>query len=153
MTHTLFTVSFWFAAPFWAVMIVAPTWRRTAGLVASPLICLPPLVIYLMLMTPHVGAFFPVMTRPNLVALQALLATAPAAAAIWAHLVGFDLFLGRWLYLDSRQRGIPPILVSPILVVTIFFSAVGVVVYLVLRTAYRPGDPVVAPQPAAGLVG
>ncbi|WP_019929928.1 ABA4-like family protein [Nocardia sp. BMG111209] len=149
MTQTLFTASFWFAAPFWAVMILAPTWRRTGWLVSSPLICVPPLLIYLILMTPRLAQFFPVMTRPDLAALQALLATAPGAAAIWAHLVGFDLLLGRWMYLDSRQRGISPILVSPILFATIFFSAIGVLVYVLLRTAYRPP---VAPEVAAAPV-
>ncbi|MQY27990.1 ABA4-like family protein [Nocardia aurantia] len=151
MTQTLFTVSFWFAAPFWAVMILAPAWRRTGWLVSSPLICLPPLLIYIILMTPHLGQFFSVLTRPDLAALQELLATAPGAAAIWAHLVGFDLLLGRWMYLDSRQRGISPILVSPILFVTIFFSAIGVLVYLLLRTGYRPPvAPAAERTPVAG---
>jgi hypothetical protein len=73
------------------------------------------------------------MTRPNLHALQDLLGSGGGAAAIWAHLVAFDLLLGRWMYLDGTRRRISPLLLSPVLFVTIFFSAVGVLSYLVVR--------------------
>ncbi|MFG2558471.1 abscisic acid-deficient protein Aba4 family protein [Streptomyces sp. NPDC048496] len=34
--RALFEVSFWLAAPFWLLMILAPHWRPTARLAASP---------------------------------------------------------------------------------------------------------------------
>ena len=46
MTGTLFEITFWLAAPFWLLMIFAPTWRPTARLAASPWTISGVLVIY-----------------------------------------------------------------------------------------------------------
>jgi hypothetical protein len=135
MTQRLFDVVFWLAAPFWALMILAPRWRWTQRIVASPLIYVPPLLVYLAVMAPRFAQFWSVMTRPNLSALQTLLAGSAGAAATWAHLVGFDLFLGRWMYLDALQRRIHPLIVSPILAATIVLSPIGVLTYLLIRSA------------------
>ncbi|GAB2545116.1 ABA4-like family protein [Nocardia heshunensis] len=130
MIPTLFGLVFWLAAPFWAAMILAPAHPWTRRLVASPLIAVPPLLIYLAIMLPHFPQFFSVMVHPNLHALRDILGADWGAAAIWAHLIGFDLFIGRWIYLDSRARRISPWLVSPILFVTIFLSPIGLLSYL-----------------------
>lgn len=133
MTTTLFNLVFWLAAPFWAAMIFAPGHRWTAKLVASPLIAVPPLLVYLVIMLPHFSQFFTAMTRPDLTTLTELLGSAPGSAATWSHLIGFDLFIGRWIYLDSRDRRVSAFLISPILFLTIFFSPIGLLSYLVVR--------------------
>jgi Domain of unknown function (DUF4281) len=46
MTGALCTLTFAVAAPFWALMILLPRWSWTARIIGSPLIVLPPLVIY-----------------------------------------------------------------------------------------------------------
>jgi hypothetical protein len=61
----------------------------------------------------------------------------PAFATLaWAHLVAFDLFTGRWVYLDSRKRNINPWLVAPTLLLTLLAGPVGFLVYLGLRTLH-----------------
>ncbi|MEC3915641.1 ABA4-like family protein [Nocardia sp. CDC160] len=133
MTTTLFSLVFWLAAPFWAAMILAPHRVWTRRLVASPWIVLPPLLVYLALMLPHFPQFFAAMLRPDLATLREILGDDWGAAAIWAHLIAFDLFIGRWIYLDSRARSVSPLLVSPILFVTILLSPIGLLSYLAVR--------------------
>jgi hypothetical protein len=80
-----------------------------------------------------------VVSTPNLPALQAFLAQPYGAAAIWAHLVAFDLLIGRWMYFEAREHGIHPLIVGPILLLTIFLSPFGLVVFLVVRSAHKVG--------------
>lgn len=131
----LFDVTFWLAAPFWLLMIAAPAWSGTRRLLASPWVTLLPLAVYATVALPHFAELWRVVSRPDLAALQAFLATPYGAAAIWAHLVAFDLFLGRWMYVQGRELGIHPLVVGPILLLTIFLSPFGLVVFLLVRTA------------------
>jgi hypothetical protein len=134
-TATIFTWTFYLAAPFWALMILAPSWSWTRRIVASPWVALLPLVAYFGLAFPHFGALWTVVSKPDLPALQAFLGQPYGAAAIWAHLVAFDLFIGRWMYFEARGRGIHPLIASPILLLTILLSPFGLVAFLVARTA------------------
>ncbi|UGT65954.1 DUF4281 domain-containing protein [Nocardia gipuzkoensis] len=138
MTESLFDLTFWFAAPFWALMILAPRWRRTGAIIASPLICLPPLIIYLALIAPELGSFAAALVDPELSRLREVLGQESGAAAAWAHFVAFDLFLGRWIFQDSRARGRSPLLISPLLALTILFAPIGVLLYLLIRLATNP---------------
>ncbi|WP_039799811.1 ABA4-like family protein [Nocardia araoensis] len=140
MTELLFDITFWFAAPFWALMILAPGWRRTSAIVASPLICLPPLLVYAALVAPEFGPFAAALVDPELPGLREVLGREAGAAAAWAHFVAFDLFLGRWIFLDSRARGRTPLLISPLLVLTILFAPIGVLLYLLIRITTTPAS-------------
>lgn len=142
-TETLFQLSFALAAPFWALMILAPRWRWTERLVSSPWIAAVPLLAYLPIALPHMGELWTVVSQPDLGTLRAFAGTDYGAASLWAHLVAFDLFIGRWMYHDSRSRGLHPLLVGPVLLLTILLSAVGFLTYLALRLittrTYRAG--------------
>jgi hypothetical protein len=131
---TLFGLAFPLATPFWALMILAPNWRWTARIMASPWVPLLPLVSYFALVVPHLGEWGRAMLSPDLGVLQTLLATPWGAGLVWAHLIAFDLFIARWMYFEARTREIPPWIVSPILVLTIFLSPFGLVVFLVVRS-------------------
>ncbi|MEC3920246.1 ABA4-like family protein [Nocardia sp. CDC160] len=135
MTESLFQLSFLTATPFWALMIFAPTWNHTRRVVASPYIVVPPLLIYLCLLMPVFIQFWTAVSNPDLDVLQTLLGERHGAAAVWAHLVGFDLFVGRWIYLDSRIRHIHPWIISPILALTILLSPFGLLGYLAIRAS------------------
>jgi hypothetical protein len=136
-TATLFDLSFYLAAPFWALMILAPTWSVTRRVAASPLIVLPALAVNLVLLVPLLGDVWPVVTSPSLAGLQALVADPAALAALWAQIIAWDLVLGRWIYLDSRSRGIHPLLMAPVMVLTILLSPIALPLYLLLRLPYR----------------
>jgi|GEM_PF-617998 len=139
MIATLFQLTFAVAAPFWALMILLPTWSWTRRIIGSPLIVVPPLVIYLLIMIPIFPDFWRAVSAPDLAVLQTLLGTPAGAATVWAHLIAFDLFIGRWMYLDARTRGVSAFLVSPILLLTIFLSPVGLLCYLLLRSVAGRG--------------
>lgn len=135
MTSLLFDLCFYLVAPFWALMILAPGWRWTRRIVSSPWIAIGPVLVYLVVALPRLGEFLAGVASPSLAGVQALLGGAAGAAAGWAHLLAFDLFVGRWIYLDSRQRGLHPVPMAPIMLLTILLGPVGFAVYLGLRAA------------------
>lgn len=138
MTELAFDAAFPLALPFWVLMIVAPGWGWTRRIVGSPLIVLAPLVAYLFAVVPILPEFAAEMVSPDFDGVRAVLSSADGTALVWAHLIAFDLFVGRWMYLDSRERHIPPLLMAPVLVLTILLSPFGLMAYLALRTRWRP---------------
>ena len=147
MTGTLFTQTFAVAAPFWALMILLPYWSWTGRIIKSPLIVLPAVVLYAMLVIPAFGDVLPAVISPTLGGVRHLLGTADGAAAGWAHMIAFDLFGGRWAWLDSRERGVPALVMAPVLVLTILLGPLGLAAYLAVRTRWaRPSVPAL-PQP------
>jgi Domain of unknown function (DUF4281) len=142
----IFAVTFPLAAPFWALMILAPGWSVTRRVIASPLIVLPPVLGYAALVLPDFVRFFAAVASPDLPGVAALLSTPVGAAAGWAHFIAFDLFVGRWIYLDSRERGIHPLVTAPVLVLTILLAPLGLLAHLLLRALLPTRRE--APQPA-----
>lgn len=134
MTQTLFDLTFYLAVPFWVLMIFVPGWSWTKRIIGTPLIILPPLVPYFVLLAPIFRDFAAAMLRPSLSRVNDVVSTVEGTAALWAHLVAFDLFIGRWMYFDSRDKGIHPLAMAPVMVLTILLSPIGVVVYLILRS-------------------
>ncbi|MEU4157408.1 ABA4-like family protein [Actinoplanes sp. NPDC026670] len=133
MTETLFDLTFLLAAPFWALMILLPKWSWTTRIVRSPLIVLPIVAIYAALIVPDFGDVWASVSNPTLDGVAELLGAPAGAAAGWAHMIAFDLFVGRWSYLDSRERGIPVLLMAPILFLTIMLGPLGLAAYLAVR--------------------
>jgi len=70
---------------------------------------------------------------PTLKGVTALLSSPEGATLAWVHFLAFDLFVGRWIYLDSQERKINNWLISPILFLTLMLGPVGFVAYTVLR--------------------
>ncbi|MEH1166831.1 ABA4-like family protein [Micromonospora sp. CPCC 205539] len=138
MTETLFTLTFAVAAPFWALMILLPRWSWTARIISSPLIVLPVVVIYAVLVIPAFDVVLPAVAAPSLDGVRELLGTFDGAAAGWAHMIAFDLFVGRWAWLDSRERGVPALVMAPVLVVTILLGPLGLAAYLAVRSRWVP---------------
>jgi len=137
MTGTLFGLTFAVAAPFWALMILLPGWSWTRRIIASPLIVLPVVLIYALLVIPAFGEVLPAVANPTLGGVRELLGSANGAAAGWAHMIAFDLFVGRWSWLDSRERGVPALVMAPVLLLTILLGPLGLLVYLLVRTRYK----------------
>ncbi|WP_433791395.1 ABA4-like family protein [Actinoplanes sp. CA-252034] len=134
MTGILFDLTFLLAAPFWALMILLPKWSWTTRIVRSPLIVLPIVAIYAALIVPDFANVWASVSNPTLDGVAELLGSPAGAAAGWAHMIAFDLFVGRWSFLDSRERGIPVLLMAPILFLTIMLGPLGLAAYLAVRS-------------------
>lgn len=139
MNAFLFDLSFWVTVPFWGLMIFAPTWGWTRRVVGSPLIVLPPMAVWAVLAAPRFGELWAAVSTPSLAGVEAFLADGGAVALLWAQIIAWDLFVGRWMYLRSREMGLHPLLMGPLLVLTILLSPIGLTLFLVLRARSRRG--------------
>ncbi|MFD8326618.1 ABA4-like family protein [Streptomyces lydicus] len=134
---TLFDLAFLLAAPFWALMILAPGWRFTDRIAASPLPMVPVLAVYLVLAAGVFPQLWAAVSHPDLAGFQELLRLGGGAGAIWAQVIAWDLFLGQWMYREARTLRIHPLVMGPLLVLTVLLSPFGVLLFLALRAVVR----------------
>ncbi len=129
----IFNLSNLLILPFWLLMILAPGWRWTQRLMATlwPVFVLA--LIYTGLLLTQLGGAADSLLNPTLAGIAGLLGTPAGAAAGWVHFLAFDLFVGRWAYLDSRARGLNAWLVSPALVFILMAGPLGLLLYLLVR--------------------
>jgi hypothetical protein len=85
----------------------------------------------------HLPELWATMSRPNLDTLSAFLSTSTGAAAIWAQLIAWDLFIGRWMHLESRSLRIHPLVMAPVCALTILLSLFGFSTFLGVRSVAR----------------
>ena len=123
--------------PLWALMIFAPRWRVTMKIVESPWIAAPAALAYLMLILPRIGSIAPAVMHPSLSGVAALLGSPSGAFLGWVHFLAFDLFVGRWIFLEARRENISALIISPILYLTLMFGPIGFLTFLALRAAVR----------------
>jgi len=138
MMATLFDASFLLVAPFWLLMIVLPDWRVTRTVIGSPWIAAPAAALYLALVLPGLRGVLGAVASPSLEAIAPMLGTPEGATVAWVHFLAFDLFVGRWVYLDARARGVTPWITSPLLFLTLMLGPAGLLAYLLVRGRYRP---------------
>lgn len=139
--ETIFSLSNLLVMPFWLLMILLPRWHVTRQIISSPLVAAAPALLYLVLVLPRLGALLPTLASPQLADIAVLLGTPAGATLAWAHFLAFDLFVGRWAYLDSQARGVSPWLMAPILFCTLMLGPVGFLLYLAARTFARGSQP------------
>ncbi len=130
---TIFTLSNLFVLPFWALMILLPHWRWTQRIMRTlwPVVALAG--VYTVLLLTQIGGAAGSLLNPTLDGIAGLLGTPAGAAVGWVHFLAFDLFVGRWAYLDSRERGISAWLVSPTLFFVFMAGPLGLLLYLAVR--------------------
>ena len=143
LTERVFTVSNLLVGPFWLLMMLFPKARLTRRLMGSPWAVAAPAALYALwggaLLTRQqaqsgdAAAGMASLLRPTAAGIAAGFALPEFATLGWAHLLAFDLFTGRWIYLDSQARGIPPLLVAPALFFTLMTGPVGFLLYLIIR--------------------
>lgn len=135
--ETVFQISNLLVLPFWALMIFAPGWSWTKRLLASPWVAAPPAVLYLVLIVPQLDGLMASLLSPSAVGIARALGTPEAATIAWAHFLTFDLFVGRWAYLDSRERGLSAWIMGPALFSILMVGPIGFLLYLGARTLAR----------------
>lgn len=123
--------------PFWGMMLLLPNWRFSRRAMQSwyPVALLAGLYVAALL-----ASFFasePIALSFDLAGIARLLGTPQGAATGWLHFLAFDLFVGRWVYLDSRERGLNAALVSPALLFIFLAGPLGLLLYLGARGAQK----------------
>jgi hypothetical protein len=141
--ETIFSLANLFVLPFWLLMIALPYWRWTRRLMEGlwPMVILA--VIYAGLLISQVAApggreLVASLANPSAGAIAALLGQPAGATVGWVHFLAFDLFVGRWAYLDSRARGLSAWLASPALFFILMAGPLGFLLYLLARAAGMP---------------
>jgi hypothetical protein len=130
----VFQASFVLVAPFWGLMILLPRWQVTERVVRSPWIAAPAALLYLVLIAPDLAGILGALSAPDLATISAALATERGTTIAWAHFLAFDLFVGRWIYLDARPRTISPLLMGVLLLLTLMLGPIGLLGYLLVRS-------------------
>ncbi|MEZ4678675.1 MAG: ABA4-like family protein [Caldilineaceae bacterium] len=115
-------------------MILLPSWRWTKHIMQSIWPILPAALAYALLVLPNLLTLLPALANPELSTIAPLLGTPAGATIGWIHFLAFDLFVGRWVYLDSQQRGIHPVPTAIVLFFILMFGPLGFLLYFLLRT-------------------
>jgi hypothetical protein len=136
--NILFSLSNLLVMPFWLLMIALPHWRWTHRIMRSPLVSAAPALLYAALVLPRAAELLLALASPTAGGVAALLGTPAGATIAWAHFLAFDLFVGRWAYLDSRERAISAWLMAPVLFLVLMLGPLGFLIYLAVRAFYRP---------------
>lgn len=131
--ETIFQLSSLLVMPFWLLMILLPHWRRTKRIMASLWTVVAAALLYAILVAPHFVLLLSKFLNPTLETISALLGQPEFALVGWVHFLAFDLFVGRWAYLDSREHGLSVWIVSPILFFVLMFGPLGLLLYLATR--------------------
>ncbi|MFE5661945.1 ABA4-like family protein [Streptomyces sp. NPDC056517] len=148
MTGFLFELTFLLAAPVWLLMIFAPAWRITERVAASPLTVLPLLAVWAVLAAPVAPELWTAVSSPDIDTFRDLATLANGAGAIWAQVIAWDLLLGQWMYREARRLAVPPLLMGPLLILTILLSPLGLPLFLVVRAMWTTRAPQRRTEPA-----
>jgi len=144
----IFQLSNLLVMPFWLLMILFPHWRWSRRIIATPWIVAPAALLYAVLIVPALaGGALADLANPQLAAIAALLGSPQGATVGWVHFLAFDLFVGRWIYLDSHTRKISAWITSPVLFLVLMVGPLGLLAYLILCLFTGKATP--ASQPAA----
>ena len=127
--------------PIWLLMIFAPRWPMTHKIIKSLWIVVPFMLAYAVLEIPNALPDLPLLVRPHLPSIMKLLGTEPAATLAWLHFIAADLFVGRWVFLDSREHNMNIWLMGPILFFNSMLCPFGFVLYLIARKLTVPTAP------------
>ena len=103
----LFNIANFYALPFWLLMVILPKWVVTQKVMSSylPFVPLAGLYIYLFggSLDPESAEAF---SNPTLPVLAQLFSQEPVMLTGWIHFIVLDLFTGRYVYLEGREKGI-----------------------------------------------
>lgn len=128
---------FSFASTFvlvgWLLLIFAFRWKHTLTIVRLGVILLLS-ILYTFLIITHFGdgdGGFGSLEEVSL-----LFENPWALLAGWVHYLAFDLFVGSWEVQNARSVGISHWFVIPCLLLTFLFGPLGLLLYLIIRTAY-----------------
>lgn len=129
----IFQLSNLYILPWWILMIVVPDWHRTTRIVASPWIIAPLAVLYTVLVAPTFIELLPALMNPQLDVLMQLFASSTGTTIAWIHMICFDLWVGRWVFLDSAEHALHGWLRRIALISVLMAGPFGALLYLAIR--------------------
>ncbi|TGE23697.1 DUF4281 domain-containing protein [Hymenobacter aquaticus] len=148
--ESLFQIAGNIVLPGWLLLVFAPRWRVTRWVVGSGALPLVLAVLYAGCIGWHYlggqgsqGGF------GSLVEVAALFQDPWALLAGWVHYLCFDLAVGAWASRDAQRRGVPHLLLVPVLVLTFLLGPVGFLLYHALRRFYPLASPALPPAALA----
>lgn len=133
MIEFIFHFSAMSVMPFWLMMIAFPNVEICNKIIQSPWIIMPPTVCYLMALMPNIATSVLVFQDPTAQSVAVLMGKPWGAALFWAYAGAFDLFVGRWIFLDYKKEKINHWWVAPILFTCIFFGPLAFTLYGLLK--------------------
>ena len=134
---TIFSLSSLLVMPFWFLMIFLPRWKYTKTIVASPYLIVPAALLYAALVIPNIGSTFLLLANPNLEGISKLLGSSSGATISWVHFLAFDLFVGRYAYLEGQKRNINLVLMGFVLFSILMYGPLGMLIFLAVN-AFTP---------------
>jgi len=134
--ETVFSIANTTALIVWIGLLLLPG-RRWVNQIAAAVVAALLAVAYIAIIAPRwlgsPGGF------SSLAAVATLFANPWLLLAGWIHYLAFDLLIGSWEARDSRQAGIPHLLVVPCLILTFMFGPAGWLLYMAIRAAKTRG--------------
>ena len=121
----------------WAGLVVAPRWHITRDWAAPVIAPLTLGLLYIWLMTNNFHLAPAESGFGSLAEVTALFAVPELVLAGWIHYLAFDLFVGAWELKDSQEEGIHHFAVVPCLALTLMAGPAGLVLYWIVKLAYR----------------
>jgi hypothetical protein len=135
----LFKLMTFAPGPLWIALLFKPTHRYTRLAIDTFLVfaC----IIYATIILPNVLEVIPVLASPQLIDIRNLLASPAGALASWVHFIIGDLWIGRWIALDSVKLELPTFVRVPILLLTLLLGPLGLITYLTVRSIKTKESP------------
>lgn len=115
-------------------MILVPKWSKTEPIMRTLWIFLPLMLLYCAFIIP---AFFngalADFANPQFGIIQDLLGSPQGTLLAWVHILTFDLFVGRWIFLNSKETAVGRLGTGIALFFTLMSGPFGLLIYLVIR--------------------
>ena len=134
-SNTLFTFLSYSPGPFWLLLIFVPRNIMAMRCFDAYIFLLSGL--FALQTIPLVEELLPAIASPTLGVIQAFLGSERGTVGAWNHMILGDLWIGRWMILDSHRLKLSAFLRIPTLVVIIFFGPLGLFFYLTYRFAIK----------------
>ena len=149
MLDALFGIGNLVAITGWIVLILIPTWRNLAQIIAGAIIP----VLLALAYTALIGVWW---SRGeggfgSLDDVALLFQSRPLLLAGWLHYLAFDLLVGAWVARTARAEGIAHPIVIPLLLLTFLFGPVGYLGLQIIRLSRRWGSAAGANTGLSGL--
>ena len=138
----MFTLVNFAVLPFWGMMIAAPKLELTRNLMSSswPIVLLMGIHLSLVafgLAQPGSAQEFEFLATQGFVKLSAMMEMRNFPVFVseeWAHVLAWDLFVGRWIYLDGLKKDIPT---PHSLFFCFLLGPLGLLIHLVTRAVLK----------------